>query len=104
MGETRAPQIATQTVAYSTPGYPALPVWDGARAIAAGYYANVYVQRAISILAHDIAKLPFRAGATPPENLWDQPGHNDSARLAFLLGPPPHGPNPVTSPRALWSW
>jgi hypothetical protein len=102
--ERRDPTQATRTVSYSTPGFPMYPEWDGRQGITRGFYQSVYVNRALSILAHDLAKLALRAGAQPPENLWDQPDHNPNAPLARLLGPAPFGPNPATSSRAIWRW
>lgn len=98
--EVRDPRAGTQTERWVTPGHAMPPEWDASLAVKHGLYANTFVFRCTQTIAQAVASLPFRVGADP-----DKPNDFDpNAPLARLLGPPPGGPNPETSPRRLWAW
>jgi HK97 family phage portal protein len=64
------------------------------------WLANAYVDAAIRAISTDLARLKLRVGPDPDRREDYDPAHP----LAIMLGPPPGGPNPVTSPRRLWRW
>ena len=98
--EQRAPQAATKTLSYQTPGIGTVARWSGEDAITWAYYANVYVYACVRALAQDVAGLAIRAGADP-----DKPTkYNKSAKLAQLLGPPPGYPAPGISVKQFIGW
>lgn len=97
--ERRVPQASTQQVRFVSPGQAMVPEWDAANAIRNGYDANIYVNRCINVIAMAIAGLPIRC--TPFAAGKDPAAHNPNHPLARLLSPPPGGPNPQTSTRAL---
>lgn len=95
--EMRAPDAATRTLRYTTPGMPQPPDWDAAQAFR---IANNTVLTCVARVSSILSRLPFRVGADPnrPED------YDVNSPLARLLGPPPGGPNPSTSARRLWAW
>lgn len=95
--ELRAPDAATRTLRYTTPGLPQPPDWDATQAFR---IANNTVLTCVARVSSILSRLPFRVGADPnrPEDF------DVNAPLARLLGPPPGGPNPSTSARRLWAW
>lgn len=97
---SRAAKIGpSATGQYYGVGGTMMAEWDAEAAVRNAYLVNVVVYRCVQIIAEIIAALPFRAGRNP-----DNPGNFDvNAPLARLLGPPPGGPNPDTSPNALWA-
>lgn len=98
--ERRDPSAATVPLRWFTPGLSQRPDWDAAQAFRNAYLSSVWVWRCVNAIANSVAGLPFRAGLDP-----EKPSdHNPDARLAQLLGPPPHGPAPQISARRLWSW
>jgi HK97 family phage portal protein len=97
--EQRAPQVATATVRGRV-GLAELPTMSDDWATRRAYYSNVFVWACANALAEDVASIAFRVGKDP-----DKPSDFlPLAPLARLLGPPPGGPNPVTSPEALIAW
>lgn len=96
--ERRDPKAATQQVRWIGHGIAQVPTWDARRAIDQGWRASWVVARCVQIIANDIAAAPFLAGTLPGDASTANPG----ARLAQLLGPPPHGPAPKVTARRLW--
>ena len=96
--ERRDPKAATQQVRWVGSGIAQVPTWDARRAIDQGWRASWVVARCVQIIANDIATAPFLAGRIPGDRSTTNPG----ARLAQLLGPPPHGPAPKVTARRLW--
>lgn len=96
--EVRDPKAATQQVRWIGQGIAQVPTWDARRAIDQGWRASWVVARCVQIIANDIASAPFLAGTIPGDVAHANPG----ARLAQLLGPPPHGPAPKVTARRLW--
>jgi HK97 family phage portal protein len=83
-----------QTYAYRGVGQPQYADWGAEGAIKQAYLTNTVVYACVRTIAETIASLPFRAGRDPLQPQKFSP----DAPLARLLGPPPGGPNPDTSP------
>lgn len=96
----RAPKGGSSNVWWSSPGQPQIPEWDGLTAIRNGYQASIYIMQPVRIIATALGSLPIRVGADPDK----RNDYDPAAPLARLIGPPPGGPNPVTSPRNLMIW
>lgn len=96
----RDPSAATTNLGFTTPGRAQLPEWDAANAITWGFYGNVFVYACVQAIATDLAARKFRVGADPTKPT----DYDPKAPLARLLGPPPGGPNRVTSARSLLAW
>ncbi len=95
---------ATQNITWASEGQPLSLNWTAEDQSRQAYLGQVYVMRAVRLIADTIAQLPWVAGMDPT----DPSAINPSAPLANLLGPAtpqaPGGPNPVTSARAFWAW
>lgn len=99
-GPARDPSAATQQVRYLGRAQPMVPEWDAETAVRKGYNESWVVARCVEIIARDVARVPFVAGAdsAKPADV------NPKALLARLLGPPPGGPGPKLTARRLWWW
>jgi hypothetical protein len=97
---TRDPKAATMRMSYGAKGMPMVPEWNAEQAIRYAYLANIIVNRAMRIKANDLAGCPFRAGRDPLK-LED---YKPDAPLAKFFGPPPGGPNAVTTADDLFAW
>lgn len=98
MVSKHAPSGVLTSPTFQTRNQPLLPENSPEAAIQLAYDRNVYVYRAINVIANNITRLPFRAGREL------NGAYRTSSPLARLLGPPPGSPNPLWSPAMAWRY